>query len=130
MSNKADITAHTVLLIGIDMLDQVYWHLPADQQALPHIREAMAALDALEQAVMSSLARVSRWQASDLSVPSSDLMEWALCKLMSAWRSAPDEHSQMALIGDLKQRCGRDRRIAEAWKKRRAAKRGRQNARR
>lgn len=128
MTKTADIAAHTVLLIGIDMLDQVYWHLPADQQALPHIREAMAALDALEEAVMNSLERVRRWQASDLSVPSSDLMERALYKLMAAWRSAPDDHSQMALIGNLKQRCGRDRRIADAWKKRRAAKRGRPNA--
>jgi hypothetical protein len=116
------------LLIGIDMLDQVYWHLPVEQQALPHIREAMAALDALEEAVVISMERVRRWQASDLSVPGSDLMEWALCKLTSAWRSTPDDHSQMALIGNLKQRRGRDRRIADAWKKRRAAKRGRQNA--
>jgi hypothetical protein len=59
MTKPAEIGALLALGYGIDLLDQAYWDLSADQRTLPHIQKAMAALDALSDAVEAALARAT-----------------------------------------------------------------------
>jgi hypothetical protein len=72
MSRAPNTAAHIVLQYGIDMLDQAYADLPAEQQAQPHIQQAMAALDELDDAIATSLARAMR---RETSTPPSPLLD-------------------------------------------------------
>jgi hypothetical protein len=122
MTRTSEIAAHLVLQYGIDLLDEAYADLPADQRKQPHIREAMAALDALCDAVGTNLARGLRSETSPPSALNTERLAWPLVQLMAAWRAAPDDHRHDILTWRWKERCARDRRMAMAWKKKRIAK--------
>jgi hypothetical protein len=122
MTRAADIAVHIVLRYGIDLLDQAYGDLSADQRKLPHIQEAMAALDALSDAVEAGLARAIHSKTNRPSVLDTGRLEWPLARLVATWSKTADDQRHDALTDGWKARCARDRRRALAWKTRRAAK--------
>jgi hypothetical protein len=118
----ADIAAHIVLRYGTDMLDQTYWDLPADQRRLPHIQEAMAALDKLSDAVEAGLARATHSETGPPSVLNTGPLKWPLVQLAAAWAATPDDQLHDAVTDRWKRLCSRDRRRVMVCKKKRAAK--------
>jgi enamine deaminase RidA (YjgF/YER057c/UK114 family) len=122
MSRSSELATHLILQYGIDLLDQAYADLPVEVRKQPHIREAMAALDALCDAIGASMARALRSETSARSLLNMGQLERPLAQLMAVLRAAPEDHRHDILTWRWKQRCERDRGMVIAWKKKRTAK--------